>query len=57
MAHDNNSSTWEVEGGSEFQGCPQLHAEFKVSLGYETVFQKQSLKSKPKKGSKTVKAL
>lgn len=35
MEHDCDSSTWEEQaGGPEIQDQPQLHGEFKASLGY-----------------------
>lgn len=52
MAHA-NPRIWEVkERGSGLQGYPWLHPEFEDSLGYETMFQKQSPKSKPKEETK-----
>ena len=45
VVHTCDPSTWETEARGSFQGHPQLHHEFKVSLGcirpYSTSLQKQ----------------
>lgn len=49
VVHTCDPSTWETEARGSFQGHPQLHREFKVSLGcirpYSTSLQKQFLKT------------
>lgn len=48
--HACNSNTQEVEGGgSEVQGHPQLHSEFKASLGYIKPYLKIKRRRKEKR--------